>query len=119
MWGLCNNGLTDNEEEVKMERVAQIEARISELKIQLAAEADALAYVDYADGQAYYEERRRFTQIREELFAAERELRALTVHTCHIPQEIASQRLREKMEIARRARLEVALAKIEQIFGGK
>lgn len=102
-----------------MDKVEQLQARIAELKVQLAAEADALAYIEYADGQAYYDERRRFTQIREELFAAERELRALTVHTCHIPQYVSAQRLREKLDAARTARLAGAMAEIEKRFGGK
>jgi arginine utilization protein RocB len=102
-----------------MDKVVSLEARIKELKQQLDAEASALAYIQYADGQAYYEERRRFTVIREELFRLERELRALTVHTCYIPQYIATERLRAKLETAKQARIQAALKQIEASFGGK
>lgn len=102
-----------------MDRVAELEVRIKELKKQLDREAEALAHIEYADGQVYYEERRRFTVVREELFRLERELRALTVHTCYIPEYIATERLRAKLEAAKQARIQVALKQIEASFGGK
>ena len=102
-----------------MDKVTRLETRIKELKQQLATEADALAYIDYADGQAYYDERRRFTVIREELFRLERELWALTVHTCHMPQHVATERLRAKLEASKQARLQKVIQQIEATFGGK
>lgn len=102
-----------------MKRVVELEERIRELKVLLAREADAMAYAQYADGQAYYNERQRFVTIREELFAKERELAALTVHTCHMPQWIAAERLRVKVDAARKARVDAAFKQLEERFGGK
>lgn len=102
-----------------MNRIEELQERIRELKLQLCAEADAMTDAQYADGQAYYDERRRFTRIREELFAAERELTALTVHTCYIPQWIAAERLRVKLDAARKARVDAALKQLEERLGGK
>lgn len=102
-----------------MDKVTELQERIAQLKKQLSHEAEVIADSQYADGQAYYDCRRQFVRIREELFAAERELTALTVHTCHMPEHVATQRLRAKMEEARKLRLAEAMRQLELRFGGE
>ena len=102
-----------------MNQIEKIEARIAELKILLAHEADQLESIQYADGQAYYEERRRFVTVREELFSLQGKLRSLTIHTCTMPEHIATQRAREKMEAGRKARIAKAIEQMESLFGSK
>ena len=84
-----------------MSIVAELETKIAQLSAQLESLAEDMRY---ADGPAYSQDKQRFTAVREELFEAQAQLRALTVHSVEMPEYVRMERTRERLEEARKER---------------
>lgn len=91
-----------------MSIVAELETKIAQLSAQLESLADDL---QYADHPGYSQAKQRFISVREELFEAQAQLRALTVHSVEMPEYVRMERTRERIERQRKARIDAIFNK--------
>lgn len=93
-------------------------SRIEELEEQIRLEESALAKlaadIPFSDGQNYSHLRLKYGQRSQELNALYQELQDLTVHTVVYPSWVRNERAREAVEIARKARVQSVLDKLQK-----
>lgn len=72
-----------------------------------------------ADGQAHYEIKRKISKVWNEVNHINLEIDRFTFVGPRMPEYIRSQRVQEVVDTARKTRIQSAIEKIEQLFGGK